>query len=405
MTASMKHTRNRPSVGFVSTYPPTSCGLATFTTALRDAIADGRGSQAGLGVVSVTDSPNRWLGDEVVHEHINGDEGSLAYAIDALNSFDVAFIQHEYGIYGGPDGDEVLELLEGLRVPAVVTLHTVLSRPSKAQRSILEKVVAMAARTIVMSETAYTRLVTGYNVDDAKVRVIPHGARLGLTGPSLVTGSRPVVLTWGLIGPGKGLELAIDAFAGLGNLDPVPRYVILGKTHPKVQASQGDTYLEGLAARAHDLGLDHVVEFDGRYLTTDELTIAIRKADVIVLPYDSTEQVTSGVLVEALAAGKPVIATAFPHAVELLDSGAGIVVPHGDVAAMAAALREVLTHRYAAVEMAAEARLIGSTLHWPAIADRYLEEATVLRAAHVANRPLSIVPPRRKAADALITVG
>jgi polysaccharide biosynthesis protein PslF len=405
MRNSMKHTRIRPSVGFLSTYPPTSCGLATFTTSLRDAIAEGRGSDEGLGVVSVTDIPNRWLGDEVVHEHVNGDEGSLVDAIDALNSFDVASIQHEYGIYGGPDGDEVLELLEGLRVPAVVTLHTVLSRPSKGQRSILEKVVAMSARTIVMSETAYARLINGYAVDEAKVRVIPHGARIGLTGPSLVTGSRPVVLTWGLIGPGKGLEMAIDAFAGLGNLDPVPRYVILGKTHPKVQASQGDAYLEGLAERAHDLGLDHVVEFDSRYLTTDELTIAIRKADIIVLPYDSTEQVTSGVLVEALAAGKPVIATAFPHAVELLDSGAGIVVPHGDVAAMAAALRRVLTHPSAADDMEVEARLIGSTLHWPAIADRYLQEATALRAAHVANRPLSIVPPRRKAADALIKVG
>ncbi len=289
--------------------------------------------------------------------------------------------------------------------PAVVTLHTVLSRPSMAQRSILEKIVAMAERTIVMSETAYSRLINGYTVDEAKVRVIPHGARIGLTGPSLVTGSRPVVLTWGLIGPGKGLEMAIDAFAGLGSLDPVPRYVILGKTHPKVQASQGDAYLEGLAARTHDLGLDHVVEFDSRYLSTDELTIAIRRADIIVLPYDSTEQVTSGVLVEALAAGKPVIATAFPHAVELLDSGAGIVVPHGDVVAMAAALRRVLTHPSAAVEMEAEARHIGSTLHWPAIADRYLQEATALRAAHVANRPLSIVPPRRKAADDLVKVG
>ncbi len=405
MTTSMNHTPLRPTVGFLSTYPPTSCGLATFTASLRDAIAEGRGSDEGLGVVSVADIASIRLEDAVVHEHVNGDDDSLLDAIDALNSFDVAFIQHEYGIYGGPDGDEVLDLLEGLSVPSVVTLHTVLSRPSDAQRSILEKVVGLAARTIVMSETAYSRLVTGYAVDAAKVRVIPHGARIGLTGPSLVTGSRPVVLTWGLIGPGKGLELAIDAFAGLENLDPVPRYIILGKTHPKVRASHGDAYLEGLAARVHDLGLDDVVEFDGRYLTTAELTLAVRRADVVVLPYDSTEQVTSGVLVEALAAGKPVIATAFPHAVELLDSGAGIVVPHGDVAAMSTALRNVLTHPSAAVGMAAEARLIGATLHWPAIADRYLEEATDLRAAHVERRTLSIVSPRRKAPDAFIKVG
>ncbi len=383
----MRHNGELPSIGFLSTYPPTSCGLATFAAALRGALADGRGSGAGLGVVSLVDSPLRQLNPEVVHEHLNGDAASLVAAIEVLNTFDVAFVQHEYGIYGGLDGREVLDLLSGLEIPAIVTLHTVLSEPSPSQRSILEEVVALAERTVVMSQTAYGRLVNGYDVDPTKVRVIPHGARLSLDGPSLATGARPVVLTWGLIGPGKGLEMAIDAFAGLQDLRPLPRYVILGKTHPKVQASQGDVYIEGLVARVHDLGLDDVIEFDGRYLDTDELAIAVRQADMVVLPYESTEQVTSGVLVEAIAAGKPVIATAFPHAVELLGTGAGVVVPHGDPLALKAALRTVLTHPSLAGEMAAEAKLIGSTVHWPAIAHRYQEMAMTLvvghRAAHV----------------------
>jgi len=340
----MRRNREHPSIVFLSTYPPTSCGLATFTAALRGAVADGRGSDEGLGVVSLVDSPLGEFTAEVVHEHFNGDRASLVGAIEALNSYDAALVQHEYGIYGGPDGSEVLDLLSGLEIPAVVTLHTVLSRPSPNQRSILEKVVALAERTIVMSDTANRRLVNGYRVDPAKVRVVPHGARVSLGGPSLANGARPVVLTWGLIGPGKGLEMAIDAFAGLRDLRPLPRYVILGKTHPKVQASQGDAYREGLVARVRALGLDAAVEFDGRYLDNDALTVAVRQSDLVVLPYESTEQVTSGVLVEALAAGKPVIATAFPHAVELLGTGAGIVVPHNDPMALTAALRTVFTH-------------------------------------------------------------
>ena len=236
----MRHNGERPSIAFVSTYPPTSCGLATFTAALRGAIADGRGSDAGLGVVSLVDSHLGKLNSDVVHEHLNGDRASLGGAIAALNAFDAVFVQHEYGIYGGRDGSEVLDLLSGLEIPAVVTLHTVLSQPSPSQRSILEKVVALAERTIVMSDTARRWLVNGYRVDPAKVQVVPHGANASLGGPSLANGSRPVVLTWGLIGPGKGLELAIDAFAGLKDLRPLPRYVILGKTHPKVIAQPID---------------------------------------------------------------------------------------------------------------------------------------------------------------------
>ena len=390
----MRHGRAQPSIAFLSTYPPTSCGLATFAAALRGAVAEVRGSDEGLGVVSLVDGHLGERKPEVVHEHLNGDRASLVGAIEALNAFDAVFVQHEYGIYGGPDGSEVLDLLSGLEIPAVVTLHTVLSQPSPSQRSILEEVVALAERTIVMSDTARRRLVSGYRIDPAKVRVIPHGARVSLGGPSLAGGTRPVVLTWGLIGPGKGLEMAIDAFADLRDLRPLPRYVILGKTHPKVHASQGDAYLEGLVARVHDLELDDVVEFDDRYLDTDALAVAVRRADLVLLPYESTEQVTSGVLVEALAAGKPVIATAFPHAVELLGSGAGIVAPHGDAIAMTAALRRVFTDPSLAARMAVEANLIGSTLYWPAIARRYDHLATKLATQHQAARTLPTTAKR-----------
>jgi glycosyltransferase involved in cell wall biosynthesis len=367
-----------PSIGFVSTYPPTSCGLATFTHALRSAIAKDRDSKEGLGVVSLVDAPQGGAPEEVILEHLNGDRSSLRKAIGALNSFDVVMLQHEYGIYGGHNGAEILDILKGLDVPSVVTLHTVLSRPSPSQQSILEGVVGLTDETIVMSETARQRLIDNYEVDQSKITMVPHGARIALSGPSLADGHRPVFLTWGLIGPGKGLETAIDAFAELKDLTPVPRYIILGKTHPKVQAHSGDAYLNGLKARVADLGLQDVVEFDGRYLDIDALTLAVRSADVVVLPYESTEQVTSGVLVEALGAGKPVIATAFPHAIELLSKGAGVVVPHSDPVALGAAIRGVFEVPVSTARMASKARVIGSTMYWPVVARQYQALATTL---------------------------
>ena len=367
-----------PTIGFVSTYPPTSCGLATFTYALRNAIAKNRGTAQGLGVVRLVDSPSTDTPPEVTYSLVNGDRVSLRAAVETLNSFDVALMQHEYGIFGGLDGAEVLDLLKGLGVPSIVTLHTVLSRPSPSQQSILEAVVGLASQTVVMSETAGQRLIDLYEVDPSKITMIPHGARIALGGPSLADGDRPVFLTWGLIGPGKGLETAIEAFGSLKDIQPLPRYIILGTTHPKVQAASGDAYLNGLVARVEELGLEDVVEFDGRYLDIDELTLAVRRADVVVLPYESTEQVTSGVLVEAIGAGKPIIATAFPHAVELLSSGAGIVVPHSDAAALSAAARSMLENPAATTRMGGRARLMGSTLYWPVVARSYDAIATTL---------------------------
>jgi len=377
---------NLRSIGFVSTYPPTSCGLATFTAALRGAMADLRGSDAGLDVVSLGESRIDEPRPEVVYQHLNDDRSSLLSAVEVLNTHDIALLQHEYGIYGGPDGSEVLDLVTNLRVPTIVTLHTVLSHPTPSQKSILEQLVAMSDETIVMSKTAATRLENRYDLDPMKISVVPHGATPNLAADTPIDRDiRPVVLTWGLIGPGKGLETAIEAFADLKDLDPLPRYVILGKTHPKVQAAQGDAYLDGLRDRAHELGLDEIVEFDGRYLDLETLSTEVRKADMVLLPYESIEQVTSGVLVEAIAAGKPVVATAFPHAVEMLSTGAGTVVPHSNAIAMSGALRAILANSELADRMARTSRSIGSTLYWPAVAGKY--EAI---ASRLVSRPPSV---------------
>lgn len=392
---------NRPSVGFVSTYPPTACGLATFTAALRGAIAEGRGSGEGLRVVRLVEGGQHATPHpEVSFQHLNGDRTSLVEAADVLNQHDVALFQHEYGIYGGPDGVEILDLMERVEVPSIVTLHTVLTKSSPRQKQILETIVEQSAGSVVMSDTALSRLIARYDVDPDKVSMIPHGAMAGLAGPTVARGSRPLVITWGLIGPGKGLETALEALTLVSDLRPVPRYLILGRTHPKIQATEGDAYMESLKARVETLGLEGVVEFDGRYLDVDTLCSIIRQADIALLPYQSTEQVTSGVLVEAMAAGKPVVATPFPHAVEMLSTGAGLLVPHGNPEAMAGALRRLITEPGLSAGAAQMAASIGATLHWPVVAEQY--EAM---AAESAGQRLRVPALPRRPTDGLARVG
>jgi len=359
------------SIGFVSTYPPTVCGLASYTASLVDAVASDRGTRYGLGVVDMGDGSARSSSPDVAYRHRTGDADSLRTAIEVLNTFDTVSIQHEFGIFGGRDGAEVLDLIAGLTVPTVVTFHTVLEHPSTHQGVIIDRLAHEADRVMVMSETASRRLVEVHGIDPKRIDVLPHGADPVFAGPSLVSGGRPLALTWGLIGPGKGLESAIGAFADLVDLDPAPRYLIAGATHPQVRQAAGETYRESLMALVRDHGLEGIVEFDDRYLERDALARIVRSADVVVLPYESIEQVTSGVLVEAIAASKPVVATRFPHAVELLSGGAGITVPHDDTTALGAALRRLLTDRAEMTAMGRQAQRLATDWYWPTVGRRF----------------------------------
>jgi glycosyltransferase involved in cell wall biosynthesis len=216
-------------------------------------------------------------------------------------------------------------------------------------------------------------------VNPAKISAIPHGAA-EYTGAPAERGPRPHLLTWGLLGPGKGIEWAIRALPHLRRLDPL--YTVAGRTHPKVLERNGESYRAGLHQLGAELGVAQAVEYRSHYLDDAALGALIRSADVVVLPYDSVEQVTSGVLIEAVAAGVPVVATAFPHAVELLTDGPGVIVPHRNPRALATAVRKVLSRPALYRDDAAAA-----TLHWPAVAARYEALAEGLLAAGARSAP------------------
>lgn len=366
----MRITEHDVSIAFVSTYPPTVCGLASYTASLIDGIALDRGSRVGLGVVDLSDTAVP-AATESGFRHRVGDRRSLEMATRVLNTFDTVSIQHEFGIFGGPDGDEVIDLLDGLNVPTAITFHTILDHPSEHQRMIVDHLCSHADRLIVMSGIGAQRLTARYGVDPARIETIPHGVDPRFAGPSLVDGDRPLVLTWGIIGPGKGLESAIEAFAGLVDLEPQPRYLIAGATHPRVRQAVGESYRESLVSLVRDHGLEDVVEFDDRYVDRATLARLVRSADLVVLPYESVEQSTSGVLVEAIAAAKPVVATAFAHAVELLSGGAGIVVPHGDTPALAAALRRLITDDRSRSAAAQAAQRLADGWDWTTVGKRF----------------------------------
>ena len=369
-----------PSFGILSTYPPTACGIATFSAALADGlVANG----AEVSVVRVADgSPAS--SKRVVGELVNGSPRSVAASSELLNRCDLAIVQHEYGLYGGADGDEVLDVLAGLQIPSVVIAHTILTDPTPHQRSTLVAVAAMADHVVVMSDTARERLCNRFDVDPAIVTTIPHGAATPGRAPH-EPAARPTILTCGLIGPGKGIERVIDAMRSLHRLPARPRYLVAGQTHPKVLAANGEAYRHARIEQALRNGVGASVFFDATYRDVASLTALIQSCAVVVLPYDSTDQVTSGVLVEAIAAGRPVVATAFPHAVELLASGAGMIVDRDDPAALVLALRRVLVEPGLADRMAAEASRLAPSMGWSVVAGAYVALADRLLSKYPAS--------------------
>jgi glycosyltransferase involved in cell wall biosynthesis len=375
-------------VAFIGTYPPTQCGIATFTAALRKSMAPGIDLPASpvIRVRDPRDASTQSSADDAVLEWVHGVSQGLDEVVRAIDEVDVLVVNHEYGIFGGPEGSAIVELLDRVSTPAIAVLHTVQSDPTPLQRTILEAIAERVDAVVAQSQAARRRLLRHFAIDPNLVDVIPHGAAPNFDGPTERLTEQPLVLTWGLIGPGKGLECAIDAMALLDDLDPAPVYLIAGETHPKVRATDGERYRSSLQRRVEARGISGRVRFDARYRDLDELGTLIRSCDIVLLPYESRDQITSGVLVEALASGKPVVATAFPHAREVLASGAGDIVSHDDPAAMASGLRAFLEQPERAELARQHARRIGQSFFWPSVGAAYIDLARRVR--YVATPPL-----------------
>ena len=373
--------------GFVSTYPPTRCGIATFNQSLVKAISNLNSHSTSVYrlVESSDDDDFRGSTPEVVANIVAGDAASMRAALRKLNTKDIAVIEHEFGIFGGEDGQEVIDILDNLRVPSLTILHTVLSNPTWHQREVMTEICRKSTAIVTMSESARHLLLTQYFVDPVKIYTIPHGSPSFPIVRSRNSDNPPMILTWGLIGPGKGIEWGIEAMAYLRDLIPMPRYIVAGRTHPKVFEREGEAYREYLQTRIRELGLENCVELRSEYLSEKSLAALAPSASVVLLPYDSTQQVTSGVLVEAVAARRPVIATDFPHATELLAQGVGILVPHHDPEAIAAAIRKILSNPDLAQDMSQRAGHMAPRLLWPAVATRYVQLAkSLIRTSAVA---------------------
>ena len=394
-------------VAVLGNHLPRQCGIATFTTDLSNAIVS-VGPDLDCFVLAMNDGRHQHAyPSRVRFELADNDLGAYTRAADFLNinAVDVISVQHEYGIFGGKAGAHLLTMLRELRMPIVTTLHTILAAPNLHQRRVMDELTMLSDRLVVMTNGGAELLREVHGVSEEKIDVIPHGIpnvpfsgsknRLGVEG-------RPLILTFGLLSPDKGIEYVIDALPTVLSHYPDAVYIVLGATHPHLIERQGETYRLMLEDRSKRLGVDGNVIFHNRFVSQAELSEFLAAADIYITPYLNPEQITSGTLAYALGAGKALISTPYRYAQELLADGRGILVAPKDSSAIATEIVGLLDDPEKRIALGQKAGAHGRAMLWPSVAHSYLrtferariEHAqrlnTAFRASTLAMRPVEL---------------
>ena len=369
-------------IALIGNFLPRKCGIATFTTDTYEALRK-RYPDLQVDVYAMDDHPGRYDYPEAVTaaipQHDRAAYIATARAIEASGA-QALWVQHEYGIFGGDAGAHILELIDRTTVPLIVTLHTVLEKPSAQERAVLEGLLRRAAKVIVMAERGRDILQRLYGANPASIAVIPHGvpdrtfvspdafkARFGWQG-------KRIILTFGLLSPGKGIETVIEAMPAIVGKHPDAVYVVLGATHPSLVAHEGEAYRDRLKALAAELGVDHNVAFIDAFVDHDDLIDYLQAADIYATPYLNPAQITSGTLSYAVGVGKAVVSTPYVHATEILADGHGVLVDFKDVAAFAREINDLLGSERNLGRLSQRAYARGRTMIWPAVAEKAMNE-------------------------------
>ncbi|MBE9535852.1 MAG: glycosyltransferase family 4 protein [Proteobacteria bacterium] len=390
-------------IAVIGNYLPRRCGIATFTTDLCNAIAGQMEDEANnLVAIAMDDVEEGYDYNDRVKFQVRANVLSdYLCAADFLNlhKFDVAILQHEFGIFGGSYGADIIHMVKNLRMPVITTLHTILENPTEEQRIITSELASHSEALVVMAHKARSLLMEVYGIDEGKIVHIPHGIpdvkpdssgtfrkQLGLEG-------RRILLTFGLLSPGKGIEGMINAMPAILKHHPDAVFIILGETHPHIKKEHGDSYRQSLFLQVRRLGLKESVLFHNRFVDIETLTKYISSAAVYVSPYLNKEQIVSGTLAYAMGLGAAIVATPYWYAEELLANGRGVIVPFGSVDSMSKEICALLKNEKKRSAICKKGYAMGRSMVWQEVGKSYLaltDEALKRRA----DKPIQQIAER-----------
>jgi glycosyltransferase involved in cell wall biosynthesis len=398
-------------IAIVGNYLPRLCGIATFTNDLSEALDHKLPNPENVIVVAMDDIEEGYDYPERVkfeiRENIIKDYINAADFLN-LNQIDAVILQHEYGIFGGKDGINIIHMLKNLKIPTIITLHTVLSKPSSAQLAIIHEMAKYSQKFVVMAQKARNILKTVYKIPDSMISIISHGIPdIPFVDPIFYKDKfglehKKVILTFGLIGPSKGIEYMIGALPKIIEQHDDVIYIILGVTHPGLLRTNGEEYRHLLQMKVKNLGLEDYVQFHNKFVDLETLTEYLIATDIYMTPYLSKEQITSGTLAYAVGAGNAVVSTPYLYAEELLANGRGRLVHFHDSESISKEINELLSNEHKRNTIRKKAYLHGRSMVWKEVAERYLRlVGEVMEQRMVSPAPLNVNDPIARIIDEL----
>jgi glycosyltransferase involved in cell wall biosynthesis len=396
----------------VSTYPPRLCGIASFSKDLRDSLVS-----AGhhVWIAAISDDDGYTYPPEVyceIRQDCKDDYIKTARLINNSQQIQVVIIQHEYGIFGGTDGEYLLDFVSVLEKPYLLVTHTVLPQPEPNQNLVLRLLTQQAAAVVCMTERSARLLQTVYEVPGDKISIIPHGVPVFQVKDrqelkkEYGCADRKVITTFGFIGPSKGLEIGITATKMLVDKHPDLLYIIAGRTHPVLQKQEKESYREMLLGMVADFGLDDHIRFVNKYLDVEELGNYLYMTDIYLSPYPNRDQAVSGTLAYAVGCGRAIVSTPYEYALDLIQKKkCGLVAPEVSPEALSRVLDMVLSRPELQRKLEKYSARVGATLKWPYVAARYVDLARAVRrnrvlevktGKQVLNGGIAAIPAERK---------
>jgi glycosyltransferase involved in cell wall biosynthesis len=368
-----------PRTLFMGSFPPRECGIATFTRDTVDSFDARFDTKSEIVAIDEPGGEMRVYPPEVVARLIEEDRSTYGDVAAIVNAHpcELFNVQHEYGLFGGRDGEWFLDMLAGITKPVVVTLHTVLPEPDDHHRRVAQEICRLSTVIVALSQTGKDILVDRYAVEPKKIRVIPHGVpdvpfrSTDSAKAAFGIGQRTVISTFGLISRGKGLEYAIEAMRRIVKVHPEALYLVLGQTHPVVRRHEGESYRQSLVETVERYGLRANIQFVDRYLDFPELVDYLQATDIYLTPYLNPVQIVSGTLAYAIGMGKAIVSTRYLYAEELLSHHRGFLVNFRDADALADAVLALLGDP--ALRRATERRAyrFGRQMTWPNVSFAY----------------------------------
>lgn len=362
----------------LGTYLPKQCGIATFSNDLRRSLLV---NDVDVDIIAISDDSYHYeYTDEVIYnisQNNRHDYKNAAYFINNNADIKAVIIQHEYGIFGGSNGNYLLDFVFNLNKPFLVITHTVLPKPLKEQKAILNKLCLKASKVVAMTEQGAKLLQNVYKVRPNKIEIIGHGVPYFAPKPSIELKekygleNRQIISTFGLIGPGKGLELGIKAMTDVVKAYPSSLFLILGQTHPMLKKTEGEKYREMLIQIIAELDLSENVKFVNKFLSDEELGEYLYLTDVYLSPYPNMDQAVSGTLTFAVGCGRAIVSTAYLYAKEVLKDGRGLLAPKAEPELLAILINNILADEKLKNSLQTKALNLGETWSWPNIGKNY----------------------------------